>query len=289
MRTAHLVVPAAPQHLTQGPGFNGSCMTVMQGHGCWWHLHRSTTHTFITTTPIHLSLRPKIHISFTTWFWLGGGECCNWATISASMSTTKCSLLRCPLMHQRNVLKALGHRAPICLDPSIDRERKEMMPTQEQDQEEEKTCHYTTPARTEAQKCHRPGFRAVVHGSSTFKTTSSLTHIGKVLHFFICTSTVANPLPRGDTALWYWLEANTAFIIPVGIMRVTVMICSQITMTSMASTRCHMSTWSMHWWPERGLFQSKKTAAFCPPAALRLLPPNSPAHGHVSAVLQGKL
>ena len=30
----------------------------------------------------HLSLRPKIHISFTTWFWLGGGECCNWATIS---------------------------------------------------------------------------------------------------------------------------------------------------------------------------------------------------------------
>lgn len=37
------------------------------------------------------------------------------------------------------------------------------------------------------------------------------------------------------------------------------------------------------------LFQSKKTAAFCPPAALRLLPPNSPAHGHVSAVLQGKL
>ena len=33
----------------------------------------------------------------------------------------------------------------------------------------------------------------------------------------------------------------------------------------------------------------KKTAAFCPPAALRLLPPNSPAHGHVSAVLQGTL
>lgn len=33
----------------------------------------------------------------------------------------------------------------------------------------------------------------------------------------------------------------------------TVMICSQVTMASMASTRCHMSTWSMHWWPERGL------------------------------------
>lgn len=46
------------------------------------------------------------------------------------------------------LLKALGHRAPICLDPSIDRERKEMMPCFRREVEKQPEIREILPPRS---------------------------------------------------------------------------------------------------------------------------------------------